>query len=115
MRPTVILLLLLSACTRAPVTTHAEFDHWVEADGTTHWQLTLTPDAWQQVGRGAPLDAHHQHMSQDTLKTLSKLIDASLEHVHLCPGQWTMGDVRHFEDGYLIFAGFCDAPVGART
>ncbi len=115
MRPTLILLLLLSACTRAPVTTHAEFDHWVEADGVTHWQLTLTPAAWQQVGQGEPLDAHHQHMSQDTLKTLSKLIDASLEHVHLCPGEWTMGDVRHLEDGYLIFAGFCDAPSGART
>jgi len=115
MRPTVILLLLLSACARAPVTTHAEFDHWVEADGTTHWQLTLTPDAWRQVGRGEPLDAHHQNMSPDTLKTLSKLIDASLAHVHLCPGEWTMGDVRHFDDGYLIFAGSCDMPVGART
>ena len=69
MRPTVILLLLLSACARTPATVHAEFDHWVETDGTTHWQLTLTPDAWRQVGRGEPLDARHQNMSPDTLKT----------------------------------------------
>jgi hypothetical protein len=115
MRPTLIPLLLLAACTRSPATAHAEFDHWIEADGTTYWQLTLTPAAWQQVGRGEPLDEHHQHMSPHTLETLSKLIDASLERMHLCPGEWTMGDVRHFEDGYLIFIGSCDTPAGART
>jgi hypothetical protein len=107
--------LLLAGCPRHSVTVHAEFNHWLEADGTTHWQLILTPDAWRQLGHGERLDAHHQNISPRAVKTVSALIDANLEHMHLCPREWTMADVRHFDNGYLTFAGSCDTPPGERT
>jgi hypothetical protein len=115
MRPTWLWLALLAACSQKHVTVHAEFDHWIEPDGTTHWLLTLPPEAWKQLGHGERLDATHQNISERTVKTVSELIDANLDHMHLCPGEWTMGDIRRFDNGYLTFAGSCDMPAGART
>ena len=115
MRLTIIALLLLTGCSQKPAAVRAEFDHWMEPDGTIHWQLTVTPAAWQKLGQGERLDARHQKISERAVSAVSALIDANLRHLHLCPGQWTMGDVRHFDNDYLTFAGFCDSSVGART
>jgi len=116
MRPFWLLpALLAAACAPKHVTVHASFDHWTEADGSTHWLLTLPPETWKQLGHGEPLDATHQNISERSVRNVTELIDKNLEHMHLCPGAWTMGDVRHFEDGYLTFAGSCDPPAGART
>lgn len=115
MRLTICALLLLAGCTREPPAVRAEFDHWMEPDGTIHWQLTVTPAAWHQLGHGERLDAHHQRISRRAASAVSDLIDANLRSLHLCPGEWTLGDVRHFENDFLTFAGYCDTPVGSRT
>ena len=116
MRAGCVLLVVATCagCARIP-RVPAEFDHWTADDGTTRWQLTLPPETWRQLGRGERLDATHQNISRRSLQTVSELIDASLATTHLCPGKWTMGDLRRSEDGYLTFAGSCDAPVGTRT
>ncbi len=106
---------LYTACSQKTVTVHAAFDHWTEPDGTTHWLLTLPRETWQRLGHGEQLDATHQDISERSVRTVSELIDKNREHMHLCPGEWTMGDVRHFENGYLTFQGACDLPAGART
>ncbi len=105
---------LLSACAPAsPV--HAQFDHWIEDAGTARWRLTVPPATWRRLGHGERLDAGHQDLSERTIETVSELIDAGLTRVRLCPGEWTMGEVRRSESGYLTFAGSCDLPVGTRT
>jgi hypothetical protein len=115
MRLTIMALLLLAGCSKEPAPVRADFDHWMEPDGTIHWMLTVTPAAWQKLGKGERLDARHQKISESALSAVSELIDANLRYLHLCPGQWTMGDVRHFDNDYLTFAGSCDTPVGSRT
>jgi hypothetical protein len=107
---------LFSACGGPTISqVPAEFDHWVGDDGTTRWRLTLPPETWLKLGRGEPLDATHQNISRRSMQTVSELIDASLARTHLCPGEWTMGDLRRSEDGYLTFQGACDVAVGTRT
>lgn len=106
---------LCAGCVRTPAPVHADFDHWTADDGTTRWRLTLPPETWHRFGHGEPLDAANQNLSARTVASVPELIDASLAHMHLCPGAWTMANVRHFEDGYLSFKGACDAPAGTRT
>jgi hypothetical protein len=115
MRLTVILVLLLAACARQSPSVGAEFDHWMEPDGTIHWRMTITPATWQQLGRGELLDGRHQHISRRAVGAVSDLINENLRRSRLCPGEWTMGEVRHFDDGYLTFSGSCDPPVAERT
>ena len=106
---------VLVGCSKPQVTVHAGFDHWTGADGRTQWILELPPETWRQLSHGEPLDASHQDLSERSRQVVKELIDKNLEHMHLCPENWTMDDARSFENGYITFSGNCDTPTATRT